>query len=428
MFGLRFNVDSGGMATVSGGSIGDDFVNNGIMTISGGEVGDNFNAGGVVNISGGTFGQGFNAMGHVTISDGSFGDNFVAFPPSHDLRTNIRVIIYGGEVGDNFSTGGKRSKVNIWGGSVGHGFDADSGSTVSFAGGSMGRRFNANDGSTVTISGGDVGGDFNANSGSRVNISGGLLGDGFKAFEGSEVVLVGTEFRLDGQGFPDLVNPGDSLVLTARDGLPLSGTLRDGTQLDFDLNSLDPANPGDFFDADATLRLMLALDCDFDFNSTCDVGDIDMLLGAIGTNHVNFNLDGSGAVDFDDVEVWLTVAGNETIGRPYLMGDTDFNGFIDSADLGEIGLRWQQTSSVTSWSEGDFNADGTINAVDLNILGKNWQQTAAAAATVPEPSGLILALAVLVAMLRNRREVHWRRRHKDFFFQSRWLVTSSGGG
>ena len=131
---------------------------------------------------------------------------------------------------------------------------------------------------------------------------------------------------------------------------------------------------------------------------------IDLLVDEMGTTHLNFDLDGSGAVDSDDVEVWLTIVGNETIGRPYLPGDVNLDGFVGVIDLDEVGIRWQ-TDFATSWSEGDFNGDGFIDSADLNVIGMNWQKGAAPATTIPEPpAGFILGVPGLMVLLRRRTD------------------------
>ena len=124
-----------------------------------------------VNISGGTVGIGFDANSGSTIN------------------------ISGGTVGDIDANSG--STVNISGGVVDRFFDAESGSTVNISGGTVGRNFNAFDGSTVNISGGAVGAFFDAFSGSTVNISGGEVGPGFDAESGSTVNISGGTVGFD---------------------------------------------------------------------------------------------------------------------------------------------------------------------------------------------------------------------------------------
>lgn len=161
-------------------------------------------------------------------------------------------------------------------------------------------------------------------------------------------------------------------------------------------------DPGVFLNAFRISAIIeAALNCDFDGNKLCELADIDALLDALGTNNAMFDLDGSGTVDDADIADWLVSAGNENIGRAYLGGDANLDGFINALDLNAVGVNWQSTTA-TSWIEGDFDGNGSVTAEDLNILGINWQQTAGAAA-VPEPSGCVLGLAGLMFLARGLR-------------------------
>jgi hypothetical protein len=61
---------------------------------------------------------------------------------------------------------------------------------------------------------------------------------------------------------------------------------------------------------------------------------------------------------------------------PYL-GDANFDGEVDVADLGLLASNWQ---SSADWSGGDFNHDGLVDVVDLGILSSNWQVGASGSA------------------------------------------------
>jgi len=90
-----------------------------------------------------------------------------------------------------------------------------------------------------------------------------------------------------------------------------------------------------------------------------------------------------------------------TIADGYLSGDSDLDGLVDSSDLNNLALNWQQDVAV--WSGGDFTADGAVNASDLNELALNWRESIAVAAPVPDPSPWLLATLGLGMM--------WRMRH-----------------
>ena len=159
------------------------------------------------------------------------------------------------------------------------------------------------------------------------------------------------------------------------------------------------------FDA-AVSNVVVGPSCDFDSNGSCDLADMDNLLGAVGSSNSRFDLDNSGTVDSVDIASWLESAGNENQGRPFLAGDANLDGIVDATDLNNVGLNWQ-SNNVSSWADGDFNGDKTVDASDLNFIGVNWQQGAAAAPlssqAVPEPSGIALVLGALLLTLGRAR-------------------------
>ncbi len=147
--------------------------------------------------------------------------------------------------------------------------------------------------------------------------------------------------------------------------------------------------------------------CDLNGDFACTVDDLDMVLGAMGTENPDFDLDGSGGlINTDDRDVWLSQKGYREVGGPYLLGDVNFDGVVNAGDLNEIGQHWLQTS-VGSYAQGDLNGDRTVNANDLNQLAQNWLATSApSSAAVPEPAALLLLLAAvpcLFAAERRRR-------------------------
>ena len=120
-----------------------------------------------------------------------------------------------------------------------------------------------------------------------------------------------------------------------------------------------------------------SIPCDFDISLVCDVVDIDMLVTEIvaGTDGERFDLTDDSVVNFEDLEKWLSIAAEENgFAGPYLLGDANLDGRVDSEDLNAIGIHWQQ--EVAAWSAGDFAANGTVDVIDLNELGINWQRVA----------------------------------------------------
>ena len=452
---------TGATVTVTGGTIGHSFdaFRDSDVAISGGSFGDGFQAfsDSNVRITGGTFGDGFEALlnSHVTFVGSDFrldgvplngldtvGDRVTASVPLDQVLTGTfadgtpfafkgRSRDFQGD-GDSFVGGTltlERSEISPAsdlilastdpvplgihegqtliadaGSVVPENFNAGRGSTVQIESGSVvGDNFEAYD-AQVTISGGAIGRQFDAFGGTVVTMSGGTIGPKFEAYAGSELHLIGEAFLLNGAPIDGLENSGDSIVLDTRDQY-LTGTLQDGSYLAFWPGSFpDSPDPDyNYFDLDATLRVSLsddeALNCDFNDNGLCELDDIDSLLRAISTNDVNYDLDASGTVDTADIAAWLTSAGNENIGRPYLSGDASLDGQVDATDLNRVGQNWQEEAS--SWGKGDFNADGFVDAMDLNQVGQNWLRAAATARTtsVPEPPGTMLGVIGLVAIL-----------------------------
>ena len=149
--------------------------------------------------------------------------------------------------------------------------------------------------------------------------------------------------------------------------------------------------------------------CDFDHNFECLVDDLDQLFGVgdlragvpTELSDVKFDLNRDEIIDVVDIDQWLeSAAGENGFAAPYLIGDTNLDGAVDSADLNALGISWQQEEKV--WSNGDFTGEGRVDSSDLNAIGINWQKSIplAAAQSVPEPSGiLLLFLAGLLSVV-----------------------------
>ena len=387
---------------VSGGSIGDGMrANNGsAVNISGGVMGDDFDFSGRVTLSGTDFrldGASIAGLqqyglpltvevpaGSVlsgTLADGTpfvfspqDGDNMYGpgslqvqewpteprgpaivglpgnYPPRGVRAGQTLYVGPGGAVGDNFNAGWG-SVVTIDGGQVGRNFEAV-GARVLIAGGEIGEGFDAFFGSDVNITGGIFGqetdrgplGNFTAQSGSVVTISGGTFGPGFHAAAGSEVHLVGSAFFLNGLPIAGLA-PGQSLEITVRD-LPLgyynilSGSLLDGSEFSFHLNSDSDYDSSfaDYFDASALLTATLVLTADFN-----------------GDNVVN------------------------------------------ASDL--VGWKAAFASSAAGDSDGDLDSDG----VDFLAWQRQFDGRIAAATDVPEPPALRLTIALALSVALGAR-------------------------
>ena len=144
----------------------------------------------------------------VVISETAQGQVFDPGPSDPGLFTTVINLPPDPNIG-NFESIDAGTQLNVGdGGTVGSGFDANSGSEVNISGGTVGSNFTslsgsevnisdgilssftANDGGIVTFSGGFVNGRFTADAGSQVSISGGSLG-ALDAMPGSVVELFG---------------------------------------------------------------------------------------------------------------------------------------------------------------------------------------------------------------------------------------------
>jgi hypothetical protein len=100
------------------------------------------------------------------------------------------------------------------------------------------------------------------------------------------------------------------------------------------------------------------------------------------------------------------------------VGDATLDGKVDVGDLGRLATAWQTSGP---WTDGDFDYNGTVNVNDLGLLATNWQagipiplgpsfEEALASlglpsVSVPEPTGVLIAMPFVWAFARRRRDV-----------------------
>ncbi|MEM7315287.1 MAG: hypothetical protein AAF497_19275, partial [Planctomycetota bacterium] len=147
---------------------------------------------------------------------------------------------------------------------------------------------------------------------------------------------------------------------------------------------------------------------DFDQNGSVDCVDVNALTREIaaGSNSTDFDLNGDGSVNTDDLDQWLADAGaiNLPSGGAFPMGDANLDGTVDVSDF-NIWNR-HKFSEADRWCSADFNADGIVDVADFNLWNANKFTSAdAAVSSVPEPQlGLISVFAMLgIVMLSRKR-------------------------
>ena len=143
-----------------------------------------------------------------------------------------------------------------------------------------------------------------------------------------------------------------------------------------------------------------SLPCDYNLDGTCQLDELNALVGAIKDNDPQYNLDANPDVNTDDVDVWLSFASDDLM---FVVGDTNLDGDVDAADLNNLALHWQIPGDY-SWSGGDFDGNGVADSADLNMIGLNWRHgTSQTAAAVPEPHSCWLMLTIVCLSIRGRR-------------------------
>jgi hypothetical protein len=93
-------------------------------------------------------------------------------------------------------------------------------------------------------------------------------------------------------------------------------------------------------------------------------------------------------------------------------GDFNCDGVVDMADFAIMAENFNLTFSVAeSFSKGDETGDGTVDLADFLATRQVLEaQSAGAAASVPEPAALTLAVTVGAAAMLRRRHARRRRR------------------
>ncbi len=204
--------------------------------------------------------------------------------------------------------------------------------------------------------------------------------------------------------------------------LPLNN---EGNPLPFEIHSVATDADGEITvlgmiqNADGTfestaIRIAPSLSSDFDGDGEFGCPDVDGLVAAIagGSGPLQFDLTADGEVDQDDLNAWLSEAGEEELasGNAFLHGDANLDGVVDGSDFNV----WNSNkfTSTAAWCSGDFNADGVVDGSDFNIWNANkFTSSADSVSAVPEPqSALYLCLGVVGLLLTRRNRCQSKRR------------------
>jgi hypothetical protein len=150
---------------------------------------------------------------------------------------------------------------------------------------------------------------------------------------------------------------------------------------------------------------------DFNEDGTLSCADIDLLISSIAADsaELTYDLTGDGAVDLLDRDAWLVAAGQENLasGDPYLLGDADLDGVVDTSDFNI----WNSNkfTAAAAWCGGDFNADGNIDTSDFNVWNNFKFQSSGGIDAVPEPGiGALFWIGAGVVSGAVRRQLRVR--------------------
>jgi hypothetical protein len=151
---------------------------------------------------------------------------------------------------------------------------------------------------------------------------------------------------------------------------------------------------------------------DLNDDGQLDAVDIDSLSQAVrsGGDEPRFDLNRDGAVDQIDRAVWIG-----EIRRTYL-GDSNLDGEFNSNDLTLVfqAAQYEDTVSGNStWATGDWNGDAEFDSGDFVAAFKEGgfeKGTRAAVSSVPEPSGILLAVVGLLSLILRRSVARQRMR------------------
>ena len=159
----------------------------------------------------------------------------------------------------------------------------------------------------------------------------------------------------------------------------------------------------------ALLNRQAGIAGDFDGNGMLDALDIDALTTAVrsGQGDLAFDLNGDDRLDDQDRIFWIESLRNTWIGDSNLDGEFGTGDFVFVFQAAEYE---DGIADNSTWAEGDWNGDGEFDSGDFVYAFRSRGFEAGprpvfGAATVPEPTPLLLPIAMISVLLLRRRVV-----------------------
>ena len=143
---------------------------------------------------------------------------------------------------------------------------------------------------------------------------------------------------------------------------------------------------------------------DFNGDGVLGIRDIDLLVAAISTGELDFDLTGDGVVDGHDLSTWIHDLKSTYFGDANLDGEFASSDLVNSFVSGEYE---DNIESNSSWATGDWNGDGEFTSSDIVVAFEDGgYEQGPRAAVVPEPNVLLLLSIGLLGSLSRGQSIN----------------------